>query len=62
MDWDDVRPKPQATITVGADLTTLSVAELEARVTALKAEIARVETELAAKRARVSAADKLFEI
>ena len=61
MDWDEVRPKPQAQITVGADLTTLSVQELEARVAALKAEIVRVETELASKRARVTAADALFK-
>ena len=62
MDWDDVRPKPQAAITVGTDLSTLSVAELEARITALESEIERVEAELGAKRARVSAADKLFKI
>ena len=61
MDWDDVRPKPQAAITVGADLTTLSVQELDARVAALQAEIVRVEAELAAKRARASAADDVFK-
>ena len=61
MDWEDIRPKPQTAITVGADLTTLSVQELELRITALKAEIERVEVELAGKRARVSAADAFFK-
>lgn len=32
MDWDEVRPKPAAEIVVGANLTTLSVAELESRI------------------------------
>lgn len=61
MDWDDVRPRPKAVITVGEDLTTQSVAELEERVAALEAEIVRVRAELATKQARASAADALFK-
>lgn len=61
MDWDDVRPRPKAVITVGEDLTTHSVADLEERIQALEAEIARVRAELAAKQARASAADALFK-
>ena len=61
MDWDEVRAKPQAVITVGADLTALSVEDLQARIAALRAEIERVTTELDAKRARASAADALFK-
>ena len=60
MDWDDVRPKP-AGITVGEDLKKLSVAELEARIAALKAEIERVEAELQAKRAHEAAAAAIFK-
>lgn len=61
MDWDDVRPKPQEGIVVGANLEALSVAELEARIAALKGEIERVEAELRTKRARQQAADSLFK-
>ena len=61
MDWDDVWAKPQAIITVGTDLATLSVEDLTTRIAALKAEIVRVETELATKRSRVTAADALFK-
>lgn len=60
MDLDDFRPKPKPQIVVGEKLETLSVAELEARITALREEIGRVEGELAAKRARVAAAAALF--
>ncbi len=60
MDWDEARPRPARTITVGDDLTALSVEELEARVAALQAEIVRSNAELATKAARKSAADALF--
>ena len=61
MDWDDVRPKPQVVITVGTELATLSVEELEARIAALRAEIERVTAELGSKRARAAASDALFK-
>ena len=60
MDWDD-KPKPQRVITVGDDLSTMSIVELDQRVAALKAEIVRVEAERKAKSARNAAADQLFK-
>lgn len=61
MDWDEVRAKPQKGMTLGESLETISVAELEARIGALKDEIARVEAELAKKRAHEAAASALFK-
>lgn len=61
MDWDEARPAPSKVVTVGEDLSTLSVAELEQRVATLDAEIVRVKTEIAAKRAHESAAAALFK-
>lgn len=64
MDWDDLSPKsktPAGAIEVGQTLETLSVAELEQRISALKAEIARVEAELAKKKAHEAAAAALFK-
>jgi len=61
MDWEDVRPKPQREITVGASLKELSIQDLEARIAALEGEIMRVKAELEAKRAQQRAADQLFK-
>lgn len=61
MDWDDVKPKAVKGITVGDDLSTLAVAELELRVSTLEAEIVRVKSEIATKKLRHSAADELFK-
>jgi uncharacterized small protein (DUF1192 family) len=64
MSWDDDRPrpvKPAAAITVGEPLANLSIAELEARIAALTAEIERVRTELRAKQAHEAAAAALFK-
>lgn len=61
MDWDDIKPKPKPGVTIGESLETLSVAELEARVRALKDEILRVEAELAKKKAHEAAAAQLFK-
>lgn len=62
MDWDDVRPKPPAaSVAIGQDLSGLGIAELELRIAALKDEIARVEQELAKKRAHEAAASALFK-
>lgn len=61
MDWDDVRPTPKQTAGIGEDLSGLSIAELEQRITALKAEIERVETELQRKRAHETAASAFFK-
>ena len=61
MDWDDLKPKPAKGISVGEDLSTLSVAELEARIAALSGEIERVQREIDAKRAHEAAADSIFK-
>lgn len=61
MDPDD-RPKPKPAIVLGEDLALLSVDELEARIAALKAEIARVEQAVAAKRASRDQAAAVFRL
>jgi uncharacterized small protein (DUF1192 family) len=53
------KPSPQE-IVVGADLSKLSVEELEERVGALRAEIARLEADIAVKRSSRAAADSVF--
>ena len=61
MDWDDIQKKPVKTVTLGENLETISIAELEARIEALHNEITRVEAELAKKRAHEAAAAALFK-
>ncbi len=61
MDWDEANPKPVAGIVVGEDLSRLSVAELEARIKELEAEIERVAAERDAKQRHESAASALFK-
>lgn len=61
MDWDELKPKPAKAVTLGEDLTTLSVGELDARIAALDAEIERVRTELQAKKSHEAAAAALFK-
>jgi uncharacterized small protein (DUF1192 family) len=48
-------------VVVGESLESLSVAELEARISLLQREIERVQAELAAKKAHTSAADAVFK-
>jgi uncharacterized small protein (DUF1192 family) len=59
MDWDEQRPVKA--ITVGEPLSSLSIAELEARIVALTGEIERVREEIAAKRAHEAAATAVFK-
>ena len=61
MEWDEPKRPATRDITVGESLATLSIAELEARVAALTGEIARVETEIAAKKAHEAAAAAFFK-
>jgi uncharacterized small protein (DUF1192 family) len=59
MDEKDLLPrqkKPQK-----KDLTLLGIAELEAYIGELEEEIARVRTEIAAKRKQRTGADSLFK-
>lgn len=60
MDWDEPAKKP-AVVTVGEDLSSLGIAELEERVAALKSEIERVEREMARKKSQQEAAAQLFK-
>ena len=62
MDWDDITPKkPKTNVAVGDNLSTLSVAELEARIAEFEREIERVKVELEAKRKHEQAASALFK-
>jgi uncharacterized small protein (DUF1192 family) len=58
---DDDRPKKKIVHEVGQDLTLLSVAELGERVELLAQEIARLQAEMARKRASQAAADAFFK-
>lgn len=62
MDWDDITPKkPVAGATIGENLETLWVGELEHRIVELQREIERVKAELDAKRRHEDAASALFK-
>lgn len=54
-------PKPKSQMTVGEPLATLSIGELEQRIKALEAEIARVRAEVEKKQAHEAAAAALFK-
>jgi uncharacterized small protein (DUF1192 family) len=58
---DDTLPKKKPVHELGQDLALLSVEELAERIAALAAEIARLETALAAKKASRAAADQFFK-
>ena len=60
MDWDEPTKKPSA-VSLGEDLSTLGIGELEARVAALHTEIERVEGEIKRKKAQKDAAASLFK-
>ena len=60
IDPDDL-PKKKITHEMGQDLTLLSVGELVERVSLLKEEIARLEAEMARKRASQTAANAFFK-
>ena len=58
---EDDRPKKKIGHEIGQDLTLLSVSELADRIGVLKDEIARLEAEMARKRATQTAADAFFK-
>jgi uncharacterized small protein (DUF1192 family) len=60
MDWDEPRSRP-VTHAIGESLATLSIGELETRVSALQVEIERVMQEIARKRAHEAAASAIFK-
>ncbi len=61
MDIEDI-PKPKPSIVIGENLDAISVAELEHRIVALEAEIARVRAEIAKKHAGKAAAAAFFKL
>jgi uncharacterized small protein (DUF1192 family) len=60
IDPDDL-PKKKITHEMGQDLSLLSVGELADRIGLLNDEIARLEAEMARKRASQTAADRFFK-
>jgi uncharacterized small protein (DUF1192 family) len=58
---EDDRPKKKIVHEIGQDLALLSVEELNDRISLLDAEITRLQTALARKRASRSAADQFFK-
>ncbi|MEM1198312.1 MAG: DUF1192 domain-containing protein [Pseudomonadota bacterium] len=58
---DDDRPKPQPDIVIGADLSTISIDELEKRITILEAEISRLREEIVSKQATKASAENFFK-
>lgn len=61
MDWDEPRKPTAAPVTVGEPLDHLSIADLDARVAMLEAEIVRVRSEAERKRRQADAAKSLFK-
>ncbi|MGI8726028.1 MAG: DUF1192 domain-containing protein [Methyloceanibacter sp.] len=61
MDIEDLQPKKAKAHVVGADLSTLSVAELRALTETLQAEIARIEVALDEKQSSKNAAEAAFK-
>ncbi|HXN44043.1 MAG TPA: DUF1192 domain-containing protein [Xanthobacteraceae bacterium] len=61
MAMDDELPKKKPVHEIGQDLSLLSVEELAERIATLKAEMARLEASMAAKRASRTSADQFFK-
>jgi len=62
MDLDDLFPKKKvAAVTLGEDISRLSIPDLEERLAALAAERMRVEEEIHKRKASQSAAEQLFK-
>lgn len=58
--FEDGPARPRRTHEIGQDLSLLSVAELDERITQLREEITRLEAERASKDRSKSAAEQLF--
>lgn len=59
---EEEQPAPRPDPLVGIDVSRLSVAEIEARIAALKAEVLRLEATLVSKQASRAAADAAFKL
>jgi len=60
--FEEESAKPVPTIRVGEELSNMSVEELEERILALEAEIARCEADKKIKAHSLSAAEAAFKI
>ena len=58
---EEDRPKKKVAHEIGQDLALLSVGELTERIALLKEEIARLEANMASKRASKTSADQFFK-
>jgi len=61
MDWDEQKPRPPKAITLGEDLRTLSISELDQRLVDLAIEAERVRAEIQTKKAHEAAAAAVFK-
>lgn len=59
--FDDDKPVKKTSHEIGADLSTISVDELNKRIELLRQEIARIEAEIAAKSSSRNVAESLFK-
>ena len=59
--FDEEAPKKKLAHEIGEDLSKLSLDELADRIEVLKAEIARIEAVLEAKKASATAAESFFK-
>jgi uncharacterized small protein (DUF1192 family) len=59
--FDDDKPVKKTSHEIGADLSAISVDELNKRIALLKQEIARIEAEIAAKSSSRNVAESLFK-
>ena len=58
---DEDRKKPARELVIGEDLATISVDELEERITLLEAEISRIKAEIVSKQATRASAENFFK-
>ena len=58
---DEDRPKRKISHDIGQDLSLISVAELNERIALLRAEIARLEANIANKQSSRASADQFFK-
>ena len=58
---DEDRKKPAAELVIGEDLASISVDELEERITLLEAEISRIQAEIVSKQATKASAENFFK-
>ena len=58
---DDDRPKKPTGIVIGEDLSTISIEELEERITLLESEISRLRAEIVSKQSTKASAESFFK-